>query len=440
MFAAFALTAAVSSCNDPQEETGPLTLRALPDKTTILDDGEDMVSFLVSSGSKNVTAQSIIRMNGEVFESENCQFASTNPGAYTFIAEYNGETSNELVITVQNTAPLSLYVDKSIIKNDGSERATFTVMQGKEDVTSITEICSNTLRSCLTEHFYSPAPTASGVQDFYAYFLSDAGDPDKKVSNTVEVFVDNGTTPIKFAKSVAFFNHTGTWCGPCGYLKPALKQIQDETGDKVVIVCFYAEKQANSPLACDIAYGLWREIITAGNVDDDGGSIPSTFLDMRESFVGAYSSTPANYNAIMPTYNRLKGNDAKTGIAVSSKVNGNKIEVKADVRAEVDGQYSVGALLVEDNIVYAQTNQGSKYNHTNVLRANGANSIFGVDMGTITAGEGGSKNFSFDIDTKYVVDNLSVVVYTTRLEEGKKYIANITKCPVNGSVGYKFAK
>jgi hypothetical protein len=164
-------------------------------------------------------------------------------------------------------------------------------------------------------------------------------------------------------------------------------------------------------------------------------------FDIRHSLVGS----TVDYDDAMSAFNSCVANDAKTGIAVSSAVNGDKIEVAVNIIAETAGKYGINALLVEDNIVYEQAVSGSEsngsYNHTNVLRATGVNDIFGDDLGTLNANGLASKEFSFNIVSGYVVENLSVVIYTTYEEgDGKKHIANIVKCPANGSVDFKFAE
>ena len=441
MFAAAALTAAVSSCDEqppvdqPGQRTGELQLQA--DKTTVDADGVDMVLFTVlDKNGNNVTEDAIVKVGiSSVLDEMDADgykfFTTTTHGTFNFTATYDGETSNEVVVTALNVAPLALFVDKSFIKADGIDQVEFTVMQGTEDVTELTQICDPD-GMCLTDNvFYS---NTLGEYNFYAYFKAEEGNPDRKKSNIVTVYVVENPTTVSFQKNVAIFNCTGSWCPPCGTFKPILKQLQDANGDKVVLVCFYNER-GQTKVYSPVSDALWNEINNSGNFPRSG-YVPTTAFDLNTAIVSA-----APYADVNEEYGEYKNKPARTGIAVSSKVVGKKVEVAANIAAESDGTYAVGALLVEDNIIFEQANQSANYNHTNVLRTKGMTSAFGDNLGAMNAGSTIGKSFSLDTNDQYVVDNLSVVVYTTYVaDNGKKYIANIVKCPVGESLGYKFAQ
>jgi hypothetical protein len=437
LFAVAALTVGMSSCDDSgnTDKDKTLILYVDNDKTTILGNGEDAVTFTATYNGRDVTDRAYFYANDEEITYGN-RFYTDKGGQYTIIAKFNNVTSNAVVITAKSNSSLRLSIDKAILKNDGSESATFTVTQDGLNVTDQIEICSNTLSTCLTGNVYTPTQEQTGTQDFYAYFLSEANNPYKLVSNTAQVIVTEGETEVNFQKNVAIFNRTGTWCSWCGVFKPVLSQLQENMGDKVTIVCVYSEN-SQTPLAIghDTGITLWNQLMSSGSVPS-GGGIPSTVFDMR-TLVGGHRE----YTAVLPIYNSLAANAAKTGISVKSTINGGKINVSAGIIAETEGEYAIGALLVEDNIVYYQNQAGSQYNHTNVLRAKAMDNIFGDELGVINAGGSVGKTFDFDVDSRYVAENLSVVIYTTYVEtNGKKHIANIVKCPANGSVDYKFAE
>lgn len=430
LFAALALTAAVTSCNDPKEG-GDVILTA--DRETIVGNGTDKVIFTVTQDGQNVTGNAIITCgnNGDILDATN-RFTSETGGTFTFTARVNGKTSNVVTITVSSNARLVLSADKSVLAV--GETATFTVTQEGRDVTGEVNICATGEGGvCLGSPTFSS--NEAGVFTFHAYYL----DNEENDSNEVSLSFTDAANPVKFRKAVAFFNITGTWCPPCGSFKTMLKNIQNENGDKVIIVCFYSETAAN-PVYNNVGNALWLQAHSSGNFSSSIiANVPTTLFDLRTMVEGASESKARS------AYTAEAGKEARTGIQVESSISDNKVSVNVEVMAESAGKYGIGALLIEDNVQYKQANQPDNYNHTGVLRGKGVTNIFGDDLGTMQAGDTQTKTFSFDAVSReinkvpiLVHENLYVVVYTTYEENGKQYIANIVKAPASGFTGYKF--
>ncbi len=77
-------------------------------KTTILADGEDAITFSVMSGNEDVSSAAVIFVADTPLESN--IFSTTEPGSYKFTAEYDGVTSNEITVTA--TEPPINVLDK----------------------------------------------------------------------------------------------------------------------------------------------------------------------------------------------------------------------------------------------------------------------------------------------------------------------------------------
>ena len=115
-----------STPNDPETK---LTLSA--DKGEITADGADFVTFTV-----NVAEAQIICLNDNSVLSSN-KFSTATPGEYRFKAAYNGQTSDEVVVTAKALkVEVALTVDKSEIVADNTDAATFTVTVDGQDKTS----------------------------------------------------------------------------------------------------------------------------------------------------------------------------------------------------------------------------------------------------------------------------------------------------------------
>lgn len=147
----FGLLACVASlacaCNpQPAVEPADDELILAADKNAIDADGEDTAIFTVTFNGEDVTDEAVITNVTAGEEVTAHSFASTEAGTYTFVANYNDVTSNELTITVATVdAGLVLAVDKETISNDGADTATFTVTYNGTDVTTDAVVVNQTL-------------------------------------------------------------------------------------------------------------------------------------------------------------------------------------------------------------------------------------------------------------------------------------------------------
>ena len=119
------------------------------DKREIVADNADMVTFTVKVDGVDMTTEcTITNLNYEAVIEGNT-FTSDVAGEFVFVATYDKWTSSEVKIVatavevpVQKT--LKIKSDVNRIKADGTEKATFTVTYGDDDVTADAEIyCSN---------------------------------------------------------------------------------------------------------------------------------------------------------------------------------------------------------------------------------------------------------------------------------------------------------
>ncbi|MBR2367415.1 MAG: hypothetical protein IKA81_02245 [Alistipes sp.] len=114
------------------------------DKRTIVADGEDKVTFIVTADGKEVSEGVHIfnRVSGNAIEGNT--FSTTEAGEYTFIAVYGEEFSNSVDITatpVEDDKPtIVLEADKLSIVADGEDKVTFTVKVDDEAVSEGFEI------------------------------------------------------------------------------------------------------------------------------------------------------------------------------------------------------------------------------------------------------------------------------------------------------------
>lgn len=153
------------------------------------------------------------------------------------------------------------------------------------------------------------------------------------------------------------------------------------------------------------------------------------------------------------------------GIAVNSSKVGSDVAFKVTVKAAVDGEYRVGAFLLEDGIYAQQTNikTGEEYmnTHNNVIRyvdSQYKGSFYGMPLTDILAGKTADIMFAWDLDEIWeygtekgainggiewperVDGNLHMVVFVSMKDaDGNYFIANVIDCPLSGETPFEYA-
>lgn len=114
----------------------------IADKTEIYADGEDMVTFTVTYEDTDVTAEATIYNLTDECALEDNTFSTTTNGHYKFEARLEGCPVSSVIVDIyaepkDDPAPVevTLEVDKTEIKADGTDVATFTVKADGEIVT-----------------------------------------------------------------------------------------------------------------------------------------------------------------------------------------------------------------------------------------------------------------------------------------------------------------
>jgi hypothetical protein len=106
------------------------------DKSTIVADNVETVTFTVTVDGEDKTAESTITIVNYGAALETNTFASDVAGEFVFEATFDGEKSNQVIVTataVETPVQKSLTIEASKlrIKADGEDCATLTVMYGE---------------------------------------------------------------------------------------------------------------------------------------------------------------------------------------------------------------------------------------------------------------------------------------------------------------------
>lgn len=257
---------------------------------------------------------------------------------------------------------------------------------------------------------------------------------------------------VSFVKRAFFCQFTGAGCGYCPYAKAAIYEVgaEDKYNDKFITAAIYTynNKEALYPTQ----YG---NIETAFGVT----SYPTILFDMSGSF-GIYQDHETNKRTVRAALDKTMEESAKAGISVNTASDsGDTFAIMATVKAAVDGEYYVGAWLVEDGLVVEQANYGAPevvdFNtHNNVLRiADSGDNYRGHSLGAMKAGETKDKLFvmSFEKDQlnnkgevvkkAWVKENCRLVVFVTTKVGNRISTTNVvTNSVYNEPIAFEYAE
>lgn len=354
--------------------------------------------------------------------------------------------------TPKPEAKLVLSSDKSQITADGKDAATLTVKLGNDVVsTGYTLYDGDNKKVTLTDGKFTT--TAEGTYKFWASYRS-------KNSETIEIKAvkpqggngggDNPNTPddpnkdnLNFKRRVLMIQFTGTGCGGCPYMINMLSDMlpKEEVKNNSVFVAVHSFNNT------DPAY-----LGAAGSAlvyQCDIQSFPTLNFDLN---VNSQQSNSVDYNVNILTA-QLNRTKAKVGISAASVYDAatRTVSLTAAVKAAEEGEYRIGAWVIEDGIKGTQTNAGAPgdwkdFIHNNCVRyCDSKQSTYdysGLDLGKITKGTTVEYNFQIQLAEKIKSENSRLIVFVTSPEvvgtRKMQLVNNVIKVPLSGSVAFEY--
>ena len=180
------------------------------DKSEILGDNADTVTFTVTVDGEDKTAEAQIIVVNYGTALEGNIFTTDVAGEFIFQANFEGEQSNQVIVNATAVdAPvqknLTLTASAIRIKADGTETVTFKAMYGEEDVTAT---CTIQTTAGITVENGAFSTTEVGTYNFYALYENtrsntvsvDAYDPNMVVDYEIgQIYDINGTNGVCYA-------------------------------------------------------------------------------------------------------------------------------------------------------------------------------------------------------------------------------------------------
>ena len=198
---------------------GP-TVVLTADKSTIVADNAETVTFTVTVDGEDKTAESTITIVNYGTALEGNTFVSDVAGEFVFEATFDGEKSNQVIVTATAVeAPvqksLTIEASKLRIKADGEDCATLTVMYGEEDVTATCEIRTTAGDVIEGGAFATTTPGSYNIYALYDNVRSNTISVDAYDPNIASAYEIGQIYDINGAKGVAYAiktdNQNRTW-------------------------------------------------------------------------------------------------------------------------------------------------------------------------------------------------------------------------------------
>lgn len=360
---------------------------------------------------------------------------------------------------------ITLKVDKDVIKCDGTDAATFTVITDEgEVVTDGVKFYSGMEEVEMPGFKFTTAK--EGEYSFWASYktfdTSKFPVTIKAITTTVpevEVAADPKPNSTSFVRRVMLTQFTGTQCGFCPGIVNWLHVLRNDLGmkNKTVLAAVHSGMNSGDPAAISSP--------KSSDAPFDNKNVPFLSLDMCMG-TGWYNDvTNLEYATLLKEAidERMKNVPATAGISVNPRFeekivpipgvgNSDGIIARVSVKSSEKAEYAVGAWLVEDNLygrqkIYTESVkvlEGIDYDtHNNCVRvadSESAGSFKGHELGLIQAGKTAKKTFLLRVGSKWKLENLHLIVFVTKKDEkGAWSINNVIDCPVDKATPFEYA-
>ena len=246
---------------------------------------------------------------------------------------------------------------------------------------------------------------------------------------------DSDPMNINFHRRIFITQFTGTGCGYCPNVISMLRSFaQIETYKDLFVLAAVHTFNSDDPMyiaECQAFTSL------AGV-----SSYPSLGLDMRAATTSVNPSLTVFEKLFVGEYNSYATN---AGLSASLVTDTGQAALKVGVKAGANGNYRVGAWLLEDNIEAHQSNYGASgsFNiHNNAVRAlagcNPANKdYYGTEL-ELSAGATASLDFAFGFDSDVKPENCHAAVYVSEKIGTGWMVTNVIDVHPGESKGFEY--
>lgn len=383
--------------------------------------------------------------------------------AAVMLASCEGQGGDEGGSTGNKT--LTITSDKNLIQTFGGDYATITVKLDDEVVTEGVTFFDGKNKVISIPDFKFAADEVGEYQIWANYGTYNSNTITIKAISTEipETPADPKPSSTDFKARVLLTEFTTTGCSWCPSMKSVIHGVMEDEvyADKMVFNACHSSLVGN---VMDPAY------IRTGYEDfSKSTGMPFVFCDMYYGFGYFTNLTSNDVKSVLDELVLAKEASA-AGIAVNSTLENGQLVAKVTVKAAMDGNYRIGAFLLEDGIYGAQTSATDDWmnNHDSCIRyidskyySGSEERFYGHSLGDIKEGKTADYMFVWMLDdiwaegsrngelyggtawSPFNEDKLHLAVFVSTVGEDEKgnqyyYVNNVIDCPVNGQTPYEY--
>lgn len=332
---------------------------------------------------------------------------------------------------------ISLLSNRSIIRANGSDAATLTVLLTDKsgmihDVTSKAEIYDENSSEPLSSAVVTASADATHkIYAIYGLAISNTVKIEA-VSGIADLPADSDKASTDFHHRALLIQHTGSTCPNCPTLTSRLKKISGEEA--------YADKYH---IVASHSYDLYED-----NAYSSAAMLLSGAMNVKiYPWLTFNLTTDTAYEEedIKSKIDAIHHPKADAAIAASATVIEGQIYTHVGVKAAKSGNYRVAVWVLEDAIQATQSGATAAWQHihNNCLRhmvgENKTENIYGHNIGLVESGEEATYIAAAELDDKWYEANCKlIVIVTTDDGKGGFELVNCALCPINGTVAYAY--
>lgn len=420
-----ALLAVVCGCTEPD---GPIAEIALSSTS------KDNIELPSDGGSGNVRFTSALEwyvelsdewltvspMNGEAGTARIALNADANETSETRTAVFNicsGDKKIPITVTQESFIPtFELLETEKEVSSLGGE----ITVRVKADVDYEFECDADWIKDASTkaprtrEHKFivDPNPLSeerSAVITFCSGMLCKAFTVKQRPAGTE---ADDWKNDAFVHRSLAM-RFTATWCGYCPYMGTAFDSAKGQMAGALELLSLHGS-------GSDYEFTGTDDLVNRFRVQ----GFPTGVVDSRASIPNYNSTATTATVAVEVAKETQEAYPAKTGIALSSTLEGTDLTVDLSLYVKEADSYRVTVLLLEDGIVGNQNGGGSNYVHNDVARL-ALTSMSGETVRISEDYQVWNNTYTAQLKSSWKAENLEILVYVEKPFGEQKTVAEV---------------
>lgn len=258
----------------------------------------------------------------------------------------------------------------------------------------------------------------------------------------VELPADPYPSATDFSHRNLIMDHTGTQCQYCPLMVMAIDELSADAtyADNFTVAAVHS--YYNDPMATS----LTREIT---NVYANNMGYPYATINLKKTGHSATTNVKAIADKLRADMAADNAAVTPAGVSSAARLEGNTLKLTLAAKAAVNGEYRVGAIVLESGIKATQVNgvpeiTGDRdFNtHNNVVRTlvgrDTDGEFSGISLGMLSAGQAQWTSQSVKFESSWKLENCRLLIYVSQLINGKYVCVNSAYAPINGDFAFEY--